>query len=201
MFTFLKWGIVGIVRNYGCRTWLRKKKESFAIILTDITIAMWFTTGWNDHFCITISFHLHRKKKEKPQIMLMWHLLGYLPNKHVFLHLKNKICWPGHLYSTTVSHYIMLFCHTCYIYQNTTSLTHLGRACAHVMRLRLQQQPEFDSDLRPYAMSPPLKLQLCYQRKAIGYLDDFSINYTVLLEICIVIDNTISEVWDPKQLF
>lgn len=142
-----------------------------------------------------------KKKKEKPQIMLMWHLLGYLPNKHVFLHLKNKICWPGHLYSTTVSHYIMLFCHTCYIYQNTTSLTHLGRACAHVMRLRLQQQPEFDSDLRPYAMSPPLKLQLCYQRKAIGYLDDFSINYTVLLEICIVIDNTISEVWDPKQLF
>ena len=140
------------------------------------------------------------KKKKKPQIMLMLHLLGYLPNKHVFLHLKNKICWPGHLYSTTVSHYIMLFCHTCYIYQNTASPTHLGRACAHVMRLSLQQQPEFDSKPAALCRESPPKASTVLSQKGHWLFRSF-LNYTVLLEICIVIDNTISEVWDQNQLF
>ena len=33
---------------------------------------------------------------------MMWHLFGSVPNKHVFLHLENKICRPGHLCCITV---------------------------------------------------------------------------------------------------
>ena len=36
---------------------------------------------------------------------MMWHLLGTVPNKHVFLHLENKIFRLGHLCSTTEPHY------------------------------------------------------------------------------------------------
>ena len=33
--------------------------------------------------------------------MTMWHFSLSLPNKHVLLHLENKLCRPDHLCSTT----------------------------------------------------------------------------------------------------
>lgn len=48
-------------------------------------ILWWFTISGNDHFCITIFIFA-----EKNLIMMMWHLLRSVPNKHDFLHLENK---------------------------------------------------------------------------------------------------------------
>ena len=49
----------------------------------------------NDYFCITFKII---------KLMMMWHLLGSVPNKHVFLHLENKIYRPGRLCSATILH-------------------------------------------------------------------------------------------------
>ena len=49
----------------------------------------------------------------------MWHLLCFVPNKHVFFHLKNKIFRPGHLCSSTEPHYNAhtFFLFLCYVVQ------------------------------------------------------------------------------------
>ena len=75
-----------------------KRQNQMAIILTDFEIVMWFTISGNNHFGFTISIFTEKNIK----IIITRHLPWSVWNKHVFLHLKNKICGPGHLCSTTV---------------------------------------------------------------------------------------------------
>ena len=56
--------------------------------------------GW---LIVHHDFHFHWKISK---IKMMWHFSCSLPNKHVLSHLENKLCWPGHLFSTTKTFYL-----------------------------------------------------------------------------------------------
>lgn len=96
--------VQGIIKDYhitGLQDMVKKKK--IAIILkvriSDIL-----------HVIISVSQFSFSLKKPSITIMMIWPLLWSVPNKHVFLHLENKICRPGTSVAL-VLHYNAV-CHT-----------------------------------------------------------------------------------------
>ena len=65
----------------------------------------------NDYCCIPIFIFPEKSIK----IMTMSHLFGSEPNKHIFLHLANKIWRQGHLCRTIVLHYNTVLLHVFYL--------------------------------------------------------------------------------------
>lgn len=53
---------------------------------------------WNKISFLHINFHFHWKKTI--EFTMEWHFVGFVSNKHGFLHLETQICQARHLCST-----------------------------------------------------------------------------------------------------
>lgn len=81
--------LLKITQRYG-----KRRKKIRLPFLTDVSIVI----SWNDHFisqCLLSPAFTSRR----------WDVCVSAPNKHVFLHLENKICRSGCPCSTAVLHY------------------------------------------------------------------------------------------------
>lgn len=64
-----------------------------------VVFVIWVTITKNDKTVMQSS------QKITIKIIMVWHLMGSLPNILVNSHLKNKIWRPAHICSTTIPHY------------------------------------------------------------------------------------------------